>query len=827
MMNMTTNQKMKRSLGRAVRGAMVAMLLVSYLPVNLLGASPLATAVTGDPAAAPVISKNIDHTSLYIQSDATYQRGVREYVTAASPDGGVLTYAWFINKTDAYLDGTDNATTGTFGDNDAGDGNSDYIGSYGSQSASSNILIATTPTEVGKYYTYVEITNTLENGDSQTIRSKRTTLDVRENLYQNKVTQGTKPANNKVIPDHMIFPPHNEDSQADGNKMNYRTSKEYLDSTLFYLKTVVGPPIGVYAVNDVNEAQYQMEGGSLWNNSYDLFTVGNSSKFEDISTIPGKIYEYSFNHFTGDTGKTDKDFISFTVTKSKLAASDYASTIVNRYWDGTDNISATDDKDNGNQTFKFDTAYMSSGGSTNYGVFPYGMNARAQSTTSTTKDIHFMMDIWNAEFGTDYFHDVARHILFPDTFDYTTKPAGQSAYAWQKALYDSAGVPAGLAANDIAASKLSDPTAPVNSNFLARINALNKANQFAATTYGGDYIQWFLSNDGTVQPGRKDGNVNQKSGYVTIPETQGATVLGFTSLSSTSLVNDNYLRDVVFKPISRPNISLSQSYGGDNSLTVTTKADYAYALIDVSFGYSQLLPNVGQYTTDAKIDPSLGKGNNWFTTTNSKITFTGLAQGATYRIIAIPKAAIQLETASNVTPLDVIDTDAWVDTTIGIADDEGQVLAGTYKNAAGETKGRVMLRQASTINDYALLAVDGNGRPITDTPVAVWTAPNAVGELEFDELDLLTGDNHYVVITKPQAFFHFDYAKATYSPTEVYRTGDTIPPGFALDDPVMVGVPVTITHKQGYQALGISELARTLGTATDADNNAATGHPDD
>lgn len=225
-----------------------------------------------------------------------------------------------------------------------------------------------------------------------------------------------------------------------------------------------------------------------------------------------------------------------------------------------------------------------------------------------------------------------------------------------------------------------------------------------------------------------------------------------------------------------------------------------------------MIPNIQNYTSDASVDPSLGKGNNWFTTSNSSITFKGLASGETYRIIAIPKAAIQTETNSNVTPLHVLDTDAWVDTTIGIPKDQGQVLAGAYKSGT-EMKGRVMLRQANPNNYYALLAVDSKGRPITGTPVKAWAAPDANGELEFDELDLLANDNKYVVITKPQAFFSFDYAQATYSPTEVYRSGDVIPSGFALNEPVMTATTVTITNKLDYQALSVSELTRTPGQA--------------
>ena len=89
---MKHDQKINRSLSQLARGIMIVALLINYLPVAGLPGSHDAQAVT-TPAAAPVIQKDIDHTSLYIQSGNGYQRGVREYVTAASLDGGVLTYA--------------------------------------------------------------------------------------------------------------------------------------------------------------------------------------------------------------------------------------------------------------------------------------------------------------------------------------------------------------------------------------------------------------------------------------------------------------------------------------------------------------------------------------------------------------------------------------------------------------------------------------------------------------------------------------------------------------------------------------------------------------
>lgn len=835
MIRLKNKHDMRKDVGRLFRSVMVGALLLNYIPIVSLTGTQQIQAADSTPAAAPFIQKDIDHTSLYIQSDGLHSRGLREYVTAASTDGGVLSYAWFINKEDKYLDGSDDASSAAasdakFGAHGFSDGNSDYKGTFGTQSPTSNILIATTPETVGTYYTYVEITNTTQEGIPTTIRSKRAKLDVRPNLYMNKVDNASfANDNNQIVPDHLIFTAATTDGMPTrGSNVAYhaRSTIPYLDTTFFNV-TFTGPAnnnVAVGGTKDVKEGSYGYESRYGF---YDLFSIGNSSKVEDISTIPGKIYEFSFVHASGalSTGgnpqigsiaaaRTVKDFVGFTVAKSKLAASDYDSSVINRYWDGTDGISASDDKDNGNQTFKFNTTFMGgSGSSPSFGVFPYGLNAGAQSSTSTTKDPNVMPDIWNAEFGTDYFMDIARSILFPTTFKYTDRTAGQSAYDWQKDLYNSAGVKAGTPADGIGTGKLTntDPDIPVNSNFLKKITDLNKMNEFTAATYGGDPVQWFLSNDGSVQSGRTDGDINNKSGYVTIPETQGATVLAFTSLSSDSLVNDNYLKDVVFQPIAKPAISSSANYNGGNTLTVdTAKADYAYALLDVSQGYAQYVADVASHTDDAEIALGLGSGGNWLTlkSTKTSITFKDLTVGRTYRIIAIPQDAIQPETNSNMSPLDVIDTDSWVDTTIAVPSVDGSIQGGTYK-AGTKTLGQVTINQANADNVYALLKLGSDKKPLTNASdvVKTWVAP-VNGSVVFNNLTITAGDNPYVVIAKPSTFFNFDYEDATYSPTEVYKTGDTRPDGFNVGDPVMVGTPVTIKNVDNFLSLGVTEVVR-------------------
>ncbi|GHU37957.1 hypothetical protein FACS1894192_08240 [Bacilli bacterium] len=799
---------------------MVGILLVNYLPVTSLSGTDKIVAETTGTAAAPVIKKGLDHTSRYIQSSSTYQRGLREYVTAVSPDGGVLSYAWFINTADSYLDGTDNATSGTWGANgtDAnGDGNTDYQGSYGTQSSTSNILIATTPETTGIYYTYVEITNTTSGGASTTVRSERAKLDIRN---EDKLDKPAAAANVKIAPE-FVFPTVTSLPVAGNGYVGARNNTIFgaFDSTLFY--TVVGvrtangwnnsiegnlqdmnPPIVTGAAQRFSTMEYQRS--TYTNNQYVMDTncVGSSSVYQDISTVPGAIYDVNFEHYSIGDAASAGDVLAATIAPSKFSSDDYASDIPNRYWDGSQGIGSTQGMNNNQGTYFFNIAGDTNNvfvgsqnlATINAGKYPYGLNPGAQNLPATGDPV-VQPGILGSKYGTDYFFDMTRYSLLGlykgdnnKVFQFDLANATNSSY-------NKTGV-------------------------VAAASTSAYANTKKVFTYGGENIVQFYSRDNLAQAGQP--NNNRKQFYYTVPEGQGATVEAFSSVANTNDANDNGIYNVQFSRISKPEIAVSQDYVGDNAITVSgAKATYAYAIVDVSQGYPQFLDNVAQYTTDATIDTTLGTGNNWFTTTRTTINFTGLGVGRTYRVIAIPQGAIQPETNSNVTPLDVLDTDAWVDTTIAVTSVDGHILSGAYPDG-GVDKGRVRIRQANLGNYYALLAVDSTGKPITDTPVVSWVTPDANGEVVFDHLTLVDGANPYVVIAKPQSFFAFDYARATYSPTETYQAGDNIPSGFSEGDPVMIATRVTITNAVTNLALDKSEITRSLGTASDLDNDANT-----
>ena len=55
----------------------------------------------------------------------------------------------------------------------------------------------------------------------------------------------------------------------------------------------------------------------------DTFCVGQSSVFQDISTVPGAIYDVNFDHVSIDTGQNnDVDVLAATIAPSKFSADD-------------------------------------------------------------------------------------------------------------------------------------------------------------------------------------------------------------------------------------------------------------------------------------------------------------------------------------------------------------------------------------------------------------------------------------------------------------------------------------------------------------------------
>ena len=584
------------------------------------------------------------HTSRYIQSGGTYSRGLHEYVTAASTDGGVLSYAWFINTEDKYLDDSDDAssaiaTDAKFGAHTFGDGNYDYKGSFGTQSSTSNILIATTPETVGTYYTYVEITNTKQDGTPTTISSKRAKLDIRN---ENKLDKPAAAANVKIAPQF------NFSTGAVSNSLV--GSRNHLwfgafDSTLFYSQRSLrstGQFGNTLNWNMESTFNAQLEGpgismefqkSSYTNNEIviDTFCVGQSSTYQDISTVPGAIYETSFNHYSIGDAASDGDVLAMTIAPAKMSAADYPTDIPNRYWDGSLGIKEAQGLNNNQTNFYFNvnndigdkfkgTKDLST---VNAGKYPYGLNPASEGLGNNS-DYVVQNGIAGNNYGTDYFFDLARYSLLG-----LYKGDSNQVYQYDKAN---------------AVNELYNKTAIVT-----KAKLTNNANTKKVFTYGGEDIIQFYSRDNLNQAGQT--SPNKKQFYYTVPEGQGMTVEAFTSLAVTNQANDNGINNVQFKKIDKPNISTEQAYDGGNTITVNSaKADYAYALVDVSQGY--------------------------------------------------------------------------------------------------------------------------------------------------------------VVIAKPEMFFNFDYEDATYSPTEVYKTGDTRPDGFNVGDPVMVGTPLTIKNVDNFLSLGVTEVAR-------------------
>ncbi|MDR1606113.1 MAG: hypothetical protein LBS41_03265 [Streptococcaceae bacterium] len=825
------SKKRNRSRALSLTGIFLlvaSQVLTAVVPLLLLFPDRIVAATT--PAQAPVIKKNTAHTSLYIQSSDAYQRQVREVIQAESIDGGVLSYRWYL-LTSAQKE-ANSANNGYWSDGEKASH------SYGKQSVTSNVLDAITPTAVGIYYTYCEVTNTNSDYQTNTVKSALLKLDVRANKTGDKVAAGVTDddISNPEIPTQI----ENSDfSQYRGTSMRQTTAASfpnradlsYWDTTGFYNghsyrnyaitttgsgNTSITAGSGNFQIDTESTPQHSGNGYNVNNAPYlyyvngqknhkfvDLKVAGMLSLYQNFSSVPGKIYEWSFNNWSNDNPAVagmDKDIVAMILSPSKFAETDYTAdaSLINRYYAGALSNYAGDDRFLANNSLASSVGqavYANNAEYTkNLGSFPYGIDGIGQwevrdglndvvtAGTAYSTGIGTGTSNFNSQFTTNYFADAIRSYLY--NYDATSR----TAYTNKQTLKaDTDALRSGMNANAIA-SKINGDSATYR----------NKAKTFK---YGQDTVTAFLSSDWWSQDGDDKGvavsgataigtnpqinhNVVTKKGYMTIPEGQGASVLAFTALGISDNNNDDMVNDIVFKPLEKPQIKTHQTVT-TNAIQVTTKEDYAYGLLDVSQGYAQRIANPTADFGGTAISPD---SDGWVKPSSAgTLSFNNLEVGRSYRVVAIPVGAIQ--DVANHTPLDVIDPDAYKDITMPLAKN----MTGTVVEKDAQQVGEIRIKNASLTSVYAILA-DDNGAPQTNSALKTWMNPTAEGTIVFKDLPLDPDKNQttFWVVVKPEAFFNYDYQMAAYS----------------VVDGGLIAVPMTIYHGPAYYALIKPEVAR-------------------
>ncbi|MDR2587714.1 MAG: hypothetical protein LBC23_05595, partial [Coriobacteriales bacterium] len=354
---------------RVGRGVLAALLALALVPVVPGGFGAAQEAWADDAPAMPAAAPTFTHHP----ADSTYSKGAnaRFYVRASSGDGGYLSYRWYRSR--AYDNPVANAST----PGAAQDGIKAI--KIAEPNGTSSVLTTTTPNDIAKttyYYYWVEVTNhkdTNNDGD---------TTDVGETNVLDSALAQVKVVNRTLFPaiQHGDFEAYNvsiatnatplysvagKTGYAAGgtyNKWNinqvsgktvgapftvlttypqYLPTDGYWDTTHYSTTSrefkVLEIQPGVHFLNSKGVPTWERENtsspyysGRTQNESMvaELAAYEGSSIFQEIATVPGKIYEWSLDH---GARSSDNDKIAVIIGPAINEEADYAA-FPNKRW---------------------------------------------------------------------------------------------------------------------------------------------------------------------------------------------------------------------------------------------------------------------------------------------------------------------------------------------------------------------------------------------------------------------------------------------------------------------------------------------------------------
>jgi hypothetical protein len=262
-------------------------------------------------------------------------------------------------------------------------------------------------------------------------------------------------------------------------------------------------------------------------------------------------------------------------------------------------------------------------------------------------------------------------------------------------------------------------------------------------------------------------------GSYTVPAGQGTTVFGFLAINVQG-ASGNVLDNISFRSGSPLNTDQDISFTNDVKLSVSTKPNYAYGIVEVRGSSAIHINNPSvHYDADGKgpagesqisETPSLGYGG-WYTgnfNANGIITFKNLTPGKIYRIVGIPVRAVNMGLHTNESPEYVLDEGYYKDVKILPASMGDMLTIGNVDlevyTEGTDKKLRINVENTRSDVEYALLS-GAETTVNTNNPVYSWI-PGASGYISFDELNW---NSYYYIVARPAGYFEVDYAAAADS----------------------------------------------------------------
>jgi hypothetical protein len=592
-------------------------------------------------------------------ADSTYAESaeMRFYVNAASPDGGYLTYQWYRSAEQATA----------FGDN-LTDANKTALRSEkvdiadidGGKSATAT---PTSPTVSGtKYYYYwVEITNNKDiNGDGDT-------TDTGE-----QATTESRFAKAKIVDRTLPVALVNGDfaSTAGWGSTHYYTISN------LYQGFEAANSLPTYAITNG-------ERKSTGNNFIELSPYLSCSVFQEIATVPGKIYEWEVAYCRRGNGGGDPQVMAVVVGPAINEASDYSvDGMINRWNVGTSAAPAytyrygpnTDTYFNDivDQLAKELTGSAESG--RNYFIGGNSDGVRGGSGNSPNANKPYTTTYAGNKYYV-YIVSSASTAFKLHSGSYTV-PEGQGTTVFGFAAVSADGG-AGHMLDDVSfasgsigmpsqdmtytgVTKLSIPTKAGYAYGLAEVRGsststvLNAAAKYAATPGGAEaavgtapeygFGGWYSTTNGST--GFAAGGVltfydltpGKTYRIVGIPIGAISTALG-TNQTPANVLDDGYYTDTTISSVSSGDATSIPSYDleiyDSNMVRLTlnnTRADVQYALLTDSAGQ----PDASAVNPDWV----------WQSGAGGKAVFEGLAPSTAYHIVSRPLGYIEVSYAA-------------------------------------------------------------------------------------------------------------------------------------------------------------------------------------
>ncbi|MDR1808054.1 MAG: hypothetical protein LBR33_09115, partial [Propionibacteriaceae bacterium] len=223
------------------------------------------------------------------------------------------------------------------------------------------------------------------------------------------------------------------------------------------------------------------------------------------------------------------------------------------------------------------------------------------------------------------------------------------------------------------------------------------------------------------------------TGALSIPEGQGRTVFGFASVFSTQGGQlGNVLDNIVFASGADLGAAGTTTLSSGSQISVTTKPGFAYGLAQVRGSAPSKLtglegdvfftPSGG---AEAAAHPTAVEGNtsDWYVPgAAGTLTFKDLMPGGTYRIVGVPIGAVSAAFGTNTDPSRVLDEGYYKDVTLASVATAGDTqisnaTAQVYTDEKGAVHARVTVEHTDSRVQYAIVNKDGtvgameNGSP--------------------------------------------------------------------------------------------------------------------